>query len=100
MEWSFENHQSQAFAGLIVPGAFSKRICLRLNSLQIWHACTQRLLRRRYMRPDHAASAMRGYSRQTDFTLPALRRVARFCHARDPLSVTGKQRFKTFRYGL
>jgi hypothetical protein len=35
-----------------------------------------------------------GNSRQTDLELPVWFRVARFCHASRPLSVTGKPRFK------
>src|SRR5258707_7780192 len=52
--------------------------------------------RRRYMRPTHAASAMRGYSRQTDlnqrFTLKVLPRRPHFvCH----FEVTGSNVLKT-----
>ena len=46
------------------------------------------------MCPDHAASATRGKSRQTDLELPVFIRMARFCHATRLLSVTGKPRFK------
>jgi hypothetical protein len=46
------------------------------------------------MCPFHAASAMRGNSRQTDLELPIAIRVAQFCHAAWRLSVTGKPRFK------
>jgi hypothetical protein len=62
MEWSSlyrlsQDRLSQAFAGLIVPCAFNGASS-RLNPLQMWHACTQRFIRRRYMGPDYAASAM------------------------------------------
>src|SRR5712672_1936694 len=40
-----------------------------------------RFKRRRYRCPFHAASAMRGNSRQTDLEQPICIRVARFCHA-------------------
>src|SRR3954469_870156 len=46
------------------------------------------------MRPLHAASVMRGKSRQTDLERPRFIRIARFCHAARPLSVTGKPRSK------
>jgi hypothetical protein len=55
---------------------------------------------RRYTRPTNAASATQGKSRQTDFKAHAFHRIARFCHALFPLSVTGKQRFKMFQQEL
>src|SRR5215212_5444751 len=61
------------------------------------YACTLRFKRRRYICPSHAASAMRDNSRQTDLKPPVCIRVAWFCHAPRPLSVTAKPRFKSFR---
>ena len=61
---------------------------------QLWYACTQRFIRRRYTRAPSAASATRGNSRQTDLKNSALQRIARFCHAPGPLSVTAKPRFE------